>query len=88
MGLARGPNFMKNKITPPFRNVDIYPMLCEIAQIRCNPHNGSLSILENYLVYPSIPTTTTTTKLGNYSLKFKHSANLLYFFLLVAIIKF
>ncbi len=85
MSLARGPNFMKNKITPPFRNVDIYPMLCEIAQIRCNPHNGSLSILKNYLVYPSI---TTTTKVGNYSLKLRHSAALVYFFLLLAIIKF
>ena len=42
--LARGPNFEKNKKINSFKNVDVYPLLCEILKITCNPNNGTIEI--------------------------------------------
>ncbi|CAF0724722.1 unnamed protein product [Brachionus calyciflorus] len=40
--LARGPNFKSNVGITGLKNVDVYPLLCELIQIQCHPNNGSL----------------------------------------------
>jgi hypothetical protein len=49
--VARGPNFKKSKVIKSFRNVDVYPLLCELTQITCNPHNGSLDTFNDSLIF-------------------------------------
>lgn len=46
--LAQGPNFKKGNIAS-FPNVNIYPLLCKLADIECNPNNGSTEIFEPFL---------------------------------------
>jgi hypothetical protein len=40
--MARGPSFAVNRIIDPVNNVDVYPLLCELIQVQCHPHNGTL----------------------------------------------
>ncbi len=40
---AHGPSFKKDKKINSFRNVNIYPLLCKLIEIKPNPNNGSLS---------------------------------------------
>ena len=57
--IARGPNFLKNQKINGFNNVDVYPLLCNILQITCNPNNGTIESFANVLVnVPQISTQT------------------------------
>ncbi|XP_055955788.1 ectonucleotide pyrophosphatase/phosphodiesterase family member 5 isoform X2 [Patella vulgata] len=47
--LAQGPNFKKNMTAHSINSVDIYPMICELLDIKPAPHNGTLDIVSNLL---------------------------------------
>jgi len=47
--LARGPNFKRNKKISGFINVDVYPLICNLIRIECNPNNGTLKTFEEVL---------------------------------------
>jgi len=53
--MARGPNFKKNKVIEPFRNVNIYSLLCRLLDIEGRPNNGSLDPFKDALLldFPS-----------------------------------
>ena len=48
--LASGPNFKRNVRFGPIRNVDIYPLMCELMGIPPGPTNGSLERVIDFLV--------------------------------------
>lgn len=48
--IARGPAFKKGYISEPFKNVDIYPLMCHILGIDPAPNNGSLTRVLDILV--------------------------------------
>ena len=48
-----GPYFKKNLQIPPFRIVDIYPLMCEILEIEPRPNNGSLENVKSMLLIMS-----------------------------------
>lgn len=41
--LASGPGFKKNFVSPPFYNVELYQLMCNILGVNPNPHNGTWS---------------------------------------------
>jgi hypothetical protein len=47
---ARGPNFKRFKLMKNFVNVNVYPLLCELANIKCHESNGTLDIFKDYLI--------------------------------------
>ncbi|EDO48960.1 predicted protein [Nematostella vectensis] len=47
--VARGPYFKRNYISKPLNNVDIYPLVCDILQIKAAPNNGSLHRIKSLL---------------------------------------
>ena len=55
--LASGPNFKKNVRFGPIRNVDIYPLMCELMGIPPGPTNGSLERVIEFVVEGSTPVT-------------------------------
>lgn len=48
--LARGPDFKLNQHLAPINNVDVYPLVCHLLSIECNPNNGTLSNFDQVLV--------------------------------------
>ncbi|XP_062581552.1 ectonucleotide pyrophosphatase/phosphodiesterase family member 5-like [Saccostrea cucullata] len=48
--LAVGPNIRQNYQVPVFKNVDIYPLVCELLQIQPAPNNGSLVRVKSLIV--------------------------------------
>ncbi|XP_069127664.1 ectonucleotide pyrophosphatase/phosphodiesterase family member 5-like [Argopecten irradians] len=46
---AIGPNFKPNYAAPPFKSVDLYPLICELLGIRPAPNNGSLCNTADFL---------------------------------------
>jgi len=48
--VAMGPSFRKGAKVETFNNVDIYPMLCKILNLKPAPNNGSLDVVSNLLV--------------------------------------
>ncbi len=53
--MARGPNFNSSRGTllPPFENVNVYPLVCRILEIKCHKHNGTQfeSVFENVFFF-------------------------------------
>ncbi|XP_055957013.1 ectonucleotide pyrophosphatase/phosphodiesterase family member 5 [Patella vulgata] len=47
--LAHGPNFKSNYRQESIKNVDIYPLICELLGVVASPNNGSLSNTEDML---------------------------------------
>ncbi|XP_077977297.1 ectonucleotide pyrophosphatase/phosphodiesterase family member 5-like [Glandiceps talaboti] len=47
--IASGPSIKKNFTSDPFKNVDIYPMICEIMNLKPGKNNGSLDIVSKML---------------------------------------
>ena len=47
--IARGPAFKEGYLSEPFRNVDIYPLICDILGITPAPNNGSLLQVKHLL---------------------------------------
>ena len=41
--LASGPDIKRNFSSKVFQSVDIYPLICEVLEIRPAPNNGSLA---------------------------------------------
>lgn len=41
--LASGPGLKKNFVSPPFYNVELYQLMCNILGVNPNPHNGTWS---------------------------------------------
>ena len=39
--LTHGPSFKQNLTIPGFPNVNVYQVLCHVADVECRPHNGS-----------------------------------------------
>ena len=52
--LARGPDFKKNVKIGPVNNVDVYPLVCELVQIQCNPNNGSIAHFKDALSFTPV----------------------------------
>lgn len=53
--LARGPDFKENVKIGMVKNVDVYPLLCELTLVKCNPNNGTLTPFLNAITFtPSI----------------------------------
>ena len=44
---AHGPSFERNVEIEAFENVNVYPLICDLLDIKCNPHNGSLKYFES-----------------------------------------
>eukprot|EP00667_Euglena_gracilis_P010836 EG_transcript_11046 len=51
--LASGPAFQVGRQVPTFRNVDVYPLLCEVLRAPCHAHNGSLEVAWSMLRSPA-----------------------------------
>ncbi|CAH1800214.1 unnamed protein product, partial [Owenia fusiformis] len=51
--IASGPAFKENYIAPQIRNIDIYPLLCHILQIKPRNNNGTMDRVENMLRIPA-----------------------------------
>jgi hypothetical protein len=47
--LASGPNFKKNQTFAPFRNTNVYSLICRLVGINGLPNNGSLTPFLNIL---------------------------------------
>ncbi|CAF4541370.1 unnamed protein product, partial [Didymodactylos carnosus] len=46
---AWGPAFQKNLFAKPFRNVDIYPLMCYVLNMPIRPTNGSINNVKHIL---------------------------------------
>ncbi|KAK3887367.1 hypothetical protein Pcinc_008485 [Petrolisthes cinctipes] len=51
--VARGPSFRRGFPSPPFTNLDVYPLLCHILGLPAGPHNGSLEAVRSILAHPT-----------------------------------
>lgn len=47
-----GPGFKKNTIVPPFENIEIYNLMCDLLDIRPAPNNGTHGSLNHLLKTP------------------------------------
>lgn len=47
--IAEGPAFKKNYKIDTFKNVDIYPLMCEVLKIKPQPNNGSFERVKSML---------------------------------------
>ncbi|XP_045196837.2 bis(5'-adenosyl)-triphosphatase enpp4-like [Mercenaria mercenaria] len=47
---ARGPNVKSGYEASPFNSVDIYPLMCELLGIEPAANNGTLDIVQNFIV--------------------------------------
>ena len=47
---AAGPNFKSNGSLEPFQNVNVYSLLCQLIEIKCNPSNGTAEIFKDLLI--------------------------------------
>lgn len=50
--LARGPDFKKSHSIGPVKNVDVYPLLCQLIDMQCQPNNGTISTFLDALNNP------------------------------------
>lgn len=48
--LAQGPNIKPGRIKS-FRNVNVYPLMCTLMNLTCNPNNGSIEIFEPFIQF-------------------------------------
>ena len=64
--LARGPNIKAGFVPKmPLRQVDLYPMMCELLNLNPAPHNGSLAPSIGFLKeYPPISVGVSLTASG------------------------
>ena len=68
--IAQGPAFKKNYKTNSFYNVDIYPLMCSILEVKPAPNNGSITNVESMLVVKSRKYTPSNLNLKQFFLKF------------------
>lgn len=47
--MAMGPAFRVNHTVETFKNVDVYPLICNILGIEPAPNNGSMDIVQSLL---------------------------------------
>lgn len=47
--MATGPAFRVNHTVETFKNVDVYPLICNILGIEPAPNNGSMDIVQSLL---------------------------------------
>lgn len=47
--MAMGPAFRVNHSVETFKNVDVYPLICNILGIEPAPNNGSMDIVQSLL---------------------------------------
>jgi len=50
--IAHGPDFKKGFLSKPFRNIDIYPLMCHLLGVSPRPNNGTLDNVKDLLRYP------------------------------------
>lgn len=56
---ASGPNFKERVTISSFPNVDVYPLLCELVKVNCNPNNGTIDTFRSVLRNASSSSETT-----------------------------
>ncbi|UYV73546.1 ENPP4 [Cordylochernes scorpioides] len=47
--VAHGPAFRRGFLAKPFRNIDLYPLMCHILNISVSPNNGSFEMVRHLL---------------------------------------
>ncbi|XP_028252787.1 ectonucleotide pyrophosphatase/phosphodiesterase family member 1 isoform X2 [Parambassis ranga] len=50
--IAYGPAFKENTVVPPFENIEIYNLMCDVLGIRPAPNNGTHGSLNHLLKHP------------------------------------
>ncbi|KAM4632553.1 ectonucleotide pyrophosphatase/phosphodiesterase family member 7-like [Discoglossus pictus] len=55
---AFGPDFKKNYISEPFDSIHIYPLMCKLLGVTPEPHNGSIAVTEDMVIWPKDPEVT------------------------------
>lgn len=50
MFFAKGPNIRSNSTLQPLENVDLYQLFCNLLKLEPDPHNGTVSNLDEFLV--------------------------------------
>ena len=82
--------FQPNKKLNGFRNVNVYPLLCDLLKINCNPHNGTIETFAGVLADPIFTTfsvvSTNTVSNTHSNQKKIFKLNLLFSFLLSLIL--
>ncbi|XP_038147817.1 ectonucleotide pyrophosphatase/phosphodiesterase family member 1 isoform X1 [Cyprinodon tularosa] len=50
--IGYGPGFKTNTIVPPFENIEVYNLMCDLLGIRPSPNNGTHGSLNHLLKHP------------------------------------
>uniref|UniRef100_A0A3P9MDC3 Ectonucleotide pyrophosphatase/phosphodiesterase family member 1 n=1 Tax=Oryzias latipes TaxID=8090 RepID=A0A3P9MDC3_ORYLA len=50
--IGYGPGFLQNTIVPPFENIEVYNLMCDLLNIRPAPNNGTHGSLNHLLKNP------------------------------------
>ena len=66
MFFARGPAFREGYTATPFRNIDLYPLMCHLLGVNARPNNGSFDnvklTLKESILNPCTPCSTSNNK--------------------------
>ncbi|KAI4802079.1 hypothetical protein KUCAC02_019937, partial [Chaenocephalus aceratus] len=50
--IGYGPGFKENAVVPPFENIELYNLMCDLLGIRPSPNNGTHGSLNHLLKHP------------------------------------
>ncbi|KAM4713694.1 LOW QUALITY PROTEIN: ectonucleotide pyrophosphatase/phosphodiesterase family member 1 [Anableps anableps] len=50
--IGYGPGFKTNSVVPPFENIELYNLMCDLLGIRPSPNNGTHGSLNHLLKHP------------------------------------
>lgn len=50
--IGYGPGFKTNLVVPPFENIEIYNLMCDLLEIQPSPNNGTHGSLNHLLKHP------------------------------------
>ncbi|XP_033991375.1 ectonucleotide pyrophosphatase/phosphodiesterase family member 1 [Trematomus bernacchii] len=51
--IGYGPGFKENTVVPPFENIELYNLMCDLLGIRPSPNNGTHGSLNHLLKHPA-----------------------------------
>uniref|UniRef100_A0A4W6ESB2 Ectonucleotide pyrophosphatase/phosphodiesterase 1 n=1 Tax=Lates calcarifer TaxID=8187 RepID=A0A4W6ESB2_LATCA len=50
--IGYGPGFKNNNVVPPFENIEVYNLMCDLLGIRPSPNNGTHGSLNHLMKHP------------------------------------